>query len=126
MSANAGGKQNTACCGGQAARLQNKVRDPLCGASVAVNSPHRLERVGRSHRFCSEACREDYTGAVQGKAVPGVAFECFMHPETRQELPGECAVCGMALVLVRKMTSGGSTRGYGAGVLGRLRSALRL
>ncbi len=123
MSASAGGKQNTACCGGQAIRLQNKVRDPLCGAPVAPDSPYRA---GRGHRFCSEACREDYTRAVQGEAVPGVAFECVMHPETRQERPGECALCGMALVPARIMTPGGSTHGYGAGVLRRLRSALRL
>lgn len=126
MSAKGKGKQPAACCGGQAVRLQNKVRDPLCGAAVAPDSPHQLNHQGRGHRFCGEACREDYAHALQGEAVPGVTFECVMHPELRQELPGECAMCGMALVPARKTPSGDSTRGSGAGVFGRLRATLGL
>lgn len=129
MSTKTAGKQNMACCGGQAVRLQNRLRDPLCGAWVAPDSPYRLDLTGQSHRFCSEACQEDYTRALRGEATPGVAFECVMHPEHRQELPGECALCGMTLNPARIMATEGalrdSTQGPVAGVLGRLRSALR-
>ncbi|MEE8433706.1 MAG: heavy metal-binding domain-containing protein [bacterium] len=111
MSARAGGKQPAACCGGQAVRLQNKVRDPLCGAAVTADSHHKLNHQGRGHRFCSEACREDYAHALQGEAVPGVTFECVMHPELRQELPGECAMCGMTLGPVRVKIGGRSPFG---------------
>lgn len=115
-----------ACCGGQAVRLQHKVRDPLCGKSVAVDSPYRLAQEGRSHRFCSEACLVDYTRAIQGEAVPDVAFNCLMHPEARQTQPGECALCGMTLSPVRTIVTGKSPQGPVGGVLGRLRAALRL
>ncbi len=115
-----------ACCGAQAVRLQNKVRDPLCGASVDVNSPYRMDNAGRSHRFCSEACKDDYSRVMQGEAVPGVVFECVMHPEARQDQPGECALCGIALAPARNIILNRSAHRHGEGLLGRLRSALRL
>lgn len=126
MSSRTGGKEKMACCGGQAVRLQHKVRDPLCGKSMPVDSPYQLDLEGRSHRFCSEACRVDYARAAQGEAVPDVAFDCVMHPEARQTQPGECALCGMALAPVRITVAGDSPPGPAGGVLGRLRAALRL
>lgn len=126
MSATAGAKNNAACCGGQAVRLQHKVRDPLCGVPVAANSPYKLEREGRSQRFCSEACLTDYTRASQGQAVPGVAFTCAMHPESRQDQPGACALCEMTLAPVRAVHAANAPQGAAGSVLGRLRTALGL
>ncbi|MBI3993224.1 MAG: hypothetical protein HY342_08115 [Candidatus Lambdaproteobacteria bacterium] len=126
MAGKTSAKETAACCGGQAVRLGRKVRDPLCGMSVEVNSPYRLDQGGRSHRFCSEACRADYAKAVKGESVPGVTFNCALHPEGRQDTPGECAVCGMALMPVRSTIAGHAAQQSGGGLLGRLRAALRL
>jgi hypothetical protein len=93
--------------------------------SVDVNSPFRLEG-DNSLRFCSEACRADYARAIAGESVPGVAFACEMHPEGRQDWPGECAVCGMKLAPVRTALAGDSPLRPEGGVLRRLRAALRL
>lgn len=124
MTGKARANQNAACCGGQAVRLGNKVRDPLCGKAVDMGSPYRLDQNGRSHRFCSEACRADFAKAIQGESVPGVAFQCVMHPEAPQDLPGECAICGMKLVPVRTSSAGDAPAAPMGGLLGRLRAAL--
>lgn len=120
------GSGNAACCGAQAVRLQHKVRDPLCGAPVDVNGPWRLEHEGRSHRFCSEDCREAYARAMAGEAVPGVAFACAMHPEARQDVPGPCAICGVALAPVREAPLPEQGVGKSGSLLGRLRAALHV
>ena len=126
MAAKSSANQAAACCGGQAVRLGHKVRDPLCGMSVDADSPHRLEEEGRSLRFCGESCRADYARALRGESVPGVAFTCVMHPEGRQERPGECAVCGMALVPARTAAAGHGAQRPGGGVLRRVWAALGL
>ncbi len=117
-------QESSACCGGETLRLQPKVRDPLCGKSVDVDSPHRLAQGGRSHRFCSESCQVDFTRAMDGEAVLGVTFNCEMHPEARQEHPGECPLCGIALAPMRVPVAGNSRLGRAGGIFGRLRAAL--
>jgi Cu+-exporting ATPase len=107
-------------------RLGHKVRDPLCGMSVDANSPYRLEQEGRSLRFCSENCQADYTRVLRGESVAGVEFGCVMHPEGRQDRPGECAVCGMTLVPVRTTLAGDSAQKSEGGMVRRLRAVLRL
>lgn len=89
-----------------------------------AGSPYRLDQDGRSHRFCSEACRADYARAIQGESVPGVSFQCAMHPEVPQDRLGECAICGIALAPVRANTGGDATAAPAGGLLGRLRAAL--
>ena len=126
MAGRTNANEPAACCGGQAVRLGRKVHDPLCGMSVDVNSPYRLDEEGRSHRFCGEACRADYARAIEGERVPGVTFNCAMHPEGRQDEPGECAVCGMTLMPTRATIAGHAARQSGGGLLGRFRAALRL
>ncbi|MEW6489546.1 MAG: heavy metal translocating P-type ATPase [Thermodesulfobacteriota bacterium] len=84
--------------------------DPVCGMEVSRETPHRLERGGRTILFCSSHCREKFqggSGGQEGAAPPrrrphGVASEdavytCPMHPDVRQEGPGNCPKCGMAL-----------------------------
>ena len=84
------------------------LKDPVCGMEVTVESPHRAEHEGHHYRFCSSAClekfqqepgrylagRRDQGGS--GKAA-GTIYTCPMHPEVRQEGPGSCPKCGMAL-----------------------------
>ena len=80
-------------------------RDPVCGMRVALG-PRRHEYRGRSYGFCSDDCldrfRQDperYLGERPAPSSPDAAAEytCPMHPEVRQQGPGTCPMCGMAL-----------------------------
>ncbi len=81
-------------------------RDPVCGMTVTDQSPHRHEHEGRAYFFCSDRCRTKFaaeplkyvapTPAPAPSEVAGV-YVCPMHPEIRQDHPGSCPKCGMAL-----------------------------
>ena len=84
------------------------VKDPVCGMSVAPQTAkHRAEHEGQPYFFCSAGCRTKfladpgrYLSPSQAPAVPvpaGTTYTCPMHPEVRQEGPGSCPFCGMAL-----------------------------
>jgi P-type Cu+ transporter len=67
-----------------------------------------VEHQGKTYYFCSESCLEEFradpegvlsgsrkdTAPVAGEAVE---YTCPMHPEVRQQGPGSCPICGMAL-----------------------------
>ena len=86
-------------------------RDPVCGMTVKPDSPHRVEHAGRTWRFCCARCAEKFTadparydgsapasGHVHEEpAPPGTMYFCPMDPEIRQDHPGICPKCGMAL-----------------------------
>jgi len=82
-------------------------RDPVCGMRTdPEQSQHRAEHGGRRYRFCSAQCREKFLAAparyLQDEiaATPtqaGTTYTCPMHPEIRQDHPGDCPKCGMAL-----------------------------
>jgi P-type Cu+ transporter len=92
-----------------------KVKDPVCGMEVdPTTSRHRAEHGGRTFHFCSARCHDRFVAAPEqylkpvaqpaaskhaGGASPrkGVIYTCPMHPEIRQEGPGNCSICGMAL-----------------------------
>ncbi|MGE0384232.1 MAG: heavy metal translocating P-type ATPase [Gammaproteobacteria bacterium] len=80
--------------------------DPVCGMTVARTSPHRHAFAGTVHYFCSAGCRTKFATDPQRylgerepapDAPPGTIYICPMHPEVRQEGPGTCPKCGMAL-----------------------------
>jgi Cu+-exporting ATPase len=85
------------------------VRDPVCGMTVnPETSKHRFEYRGETFHFCCAGCRTKFVtdpvkylnkGEPQERApVPeGAIYTCPMHPEIRQEDPGSCPICGMAL-----------------------------
>jgi len=92
----------------------DKVIDPVCGMSVdPANTRHRARHDGTDYHFCSAGCRTKFiadpvkylssTDTVPGSPVPaGVLLEsgvytCPMHPQIRQQGPGTCPICGMAL-----------------------------
>src|SRR6185295_10826251 len=62
---------------------------------------------GHPYYFCSAGCKTKFTAdpqkylSKQKKAVeavaPGTIYTCPMHPQIRQEGPGACPICGMAL-----------------------------
>lgn len=96
--------------------------DPVCGMTVqpAPDRPHLVYQ-GKRYYFCCTTCLkkfqaqpEVYTSgrwvqkrqearlpSLPSKSPAGVSgsgvFTCPMHPEIRQEGPGDCPICGMAL-----------------------------
>ncbi len=85
------------------------LKDPVCGMSVTDQSQHRAEFDGRPYYFCSAKCLVKFNAEparyaqaapadqpVQAVA-PGTIYTCPMHPEIRQDHPGNCPKCGMTL-----------------------------
>ncbi len=94
---------------------KDDLRDPVCGMSVAPDSPHRTSYAGRDYAFCCSHCLAKFQkspehylsrpkteeGAKAGEPKAGEApagyYTCPMDPEVRQTQPGPCPKCGMAL-----------------------------
>ncbi|MGH7102118.1 MAG: heavy metal translocating P-type ATPase [Acetobacteraceae bacterium] len=85
------------------------VRDPVCGMTVdPATARHQAEHAGQTFFFCSAGCLEkfkasparslsDEAPAAAGREPQGTIYTCPMHPEIRQDHPGSCPICGMAL-----------------------------
>jgi P-type Cu+ transporter len=95
--------------------------DPICGMTVDEASPIRAERDGQTFYFCGEGCRRKFMAQKPPEAASGnccggktgggahdhaqeavtssaaAIYTCPMHPEIRQDHPGDCPICGMAL-----------------------------
>jgi Cu+-exporting ATPase len=98
--------------GGNAAAPE-PLKDPVCGMAVTTQSPHSLEHGGQSYFFCSAKCQGKFaadpttflapTKTVAPPPSPGgvdeagTIYTCPMHPEIRQDHPGNCPKCGMTL-----------------------------
>jgi Cu+-exporting ATPase len=98
---------------------ETAVRDPVCGMIVdPATARYRENHEGRDYVFCSEKCRARFRenpaqfliappaphghhsgdgAAAAPKPAPGVIYTCPMHPQIRQDHPGACPICGMAL-----------------------------
>src|SRR3984957_20071748 len=100
-------------------------KDPVCGMSVdPATAKHRAEHGGKTFFFCSGGCRGKFvadparflaepTHAPASSAhehsphpaaplpakpaLEGAIYTCPMHPQIRQDHPGTCPICGMAL-----------------------------
>ena len=87
----------------------NPLKDPVCGMKVTAQSPQHSEHMGHNFFFCGPKCKVkfdanpmQYMGGFQEKAASqpaaaGTVYTCPMHPEIRQDHPGSCPKCGMAL-----------------------------
>ncbi|MFN2381337.1 MAG: heavy metal translocating P-type ATPase [Guyparkeria sp.] len=87
------------------------VTDPVCGMQVdPATSDHRSEYDGETYHFCSDHCRarfdenpehylsaDDPSGDSAAAEDTDAIYICPMHPEIRQQGPGSCPICGMAL-----------------------------
>ncbi|MGZ5867322.1 MAG: heavy metal translocating P-type ATPase, partial [Xanthobacteraceae bacterium] len=75
-----------------------------------ATAKHRADYQGQTYFFCSAGCREKFIATpvkylvhvdkrpVAPAAVPvGTIYTCPMHPQIRQNGPGNCPICGMAL-----------------------------
>ena len=90
--------------------------DPVCGMGVDPSAEKpTFDHHGTTYHFCSDGCRERFVRDPNGflgdepanqergqagnetdSTVKGEHI-CPMHPEVRQESPGDCPDCGMAL-----------------------------
>ncbi|MDP2005963.1 MAG: heavy metal translocating P-type ATPase [Rubrivivax sp.] len=95
------------------------LQDPVCGMPVTEASAHKAEHAGRRYWFCSAGCRTKFVTnpqkylepvgadppapaaemapAPEAAAAAGTVYTCPMHPEIRQDRPGNCPKCGMTL-----------------------------
>ena len=85
------------------------VVDPVCGMTVdPATTVHHATHQGAEYHFCSAKCRERFIAEPQKYLSPepkaaeiaapaGTIYTCPMHPQIRQEGPGTCPICGMAL-----------------------------
>jgi P-type Cu+ transporter len=86
--------------------------DPVCGMKVPADSQKHVSHKGADFYFCSTRCMsrfsadpEQFLSAASAapapsdgvKSVAGAIYTCPMHPEIRQDHPGDCPKCGMAL-----------------------------
>ncbi|MEQ8802365.1 MAG: YHS domain-containing protein, partial [Haliea sp.] len=89
------------------AAVSDQTRDPVCGMTVdPATAKHHSEHKGQTWYFCAARCREKFEADPEQylsekkepeAAIPGAIYTCPMHPEVRQEGPGDCPECGMAL-----------------------------
>ena len=97
------------------------IHDPVCGMVVdPATTPHHASHGGQDYHFCSAGCRARFMAdpqkylqpapAISVPAPAGAVFTCPMHPEVRQDHPGACPICGMAL----EPELAGTTSGPGA------------
>ena len=92
------------------------IKDPVCGMLVTSESVHKLTHDGKAYYFCSAGCHAKFASEPQtyidkpsadkkneALAVPikllaeNAIYTCPMHPEIRQDHPGNCPKCGMTL-----------------------------
>ncbi|MBW8851237.1 MAG: heavy metal translocating P-type ATPase [Xanthomonadales bacterium] len=72
-----------------------------------ATTPHHASHAGNEYHFCSARCREKFVAEPAKYLAPkpevpaampkGTIYICPMHPQIRQEGPGTCPICGMAL-----------------------------
>jgi YHS domain-containing protein len=97
--------------------MSSQVVDPVCGMKVdPANSAGSIEYKGTTYHFCGVRCLEKFKndpenfvtrtsakaaaakgGAPLQAAAEAPLYTCPMHPEIRQDHPGSCRKCGMAL-----------------------------
>jgi P-type Cu+ transporter len=87
------------------------LKDPVCGMTVTAEAKHSHAHEGQTFYFCSAGCKTKFSteprkyltpvasAIVHGSvsAPEGTVYTCPMHPEVKQDHPGDCPKCGMAL-----------------------------
>jgi Cu+-exporting ATPase len=85
------------------------VTDPVCGMQVDLaTSLLTADHKGTTYHFCSTRCQERFIAeparylsseplTPDAPGPLGIIYTCPMHPQIRQEGPGACPICGMAL-----------------------------
>ncbi len=90
------------------------MKDPVCGMQVdPANAAGTSQYQAQAFYFCSKGCKTKFDAHPGQYAAPPMApaapshpshsapdareYTCPMHPEVRQNGPGSCPLCGMAL-----------------------------
>ena len=102
------------------------LKDPVCGMGVTPQSAHTLQHDGKPVYFCGAGCKARFAAnpskyepaasqkialtpapktvapvapapAPAASDASGAVYTCPMHPEVRQDHPGNCPKCGMTL-----------------------------
>ena len=85
------------------------MQDPVCGMTVEPHTAAGTQTYNEiTYAFCSVHCLEKFRADPAQYVAPshdthvsvpraGTVYTCPMHPEVRQEGPGACPRCGMAL-----------------------------
>jgi P-type Cu+ transporter len=114
--------QQGSCCSSSAPELATgiKVVDPVCGMTIDPSTASgKYDHAGKTYYFCSPGCLAKFKGnpgkyltpmtpatsetaPVATTQIPaavshGAMYVCPMDPEIRQDHPGSCPKCGMAL-----------------------------
>lgn len=83
--------------------------DPVCGMTVRVEGAKwKHDHAGAAYYFCNPRCMEKFKAepakyiqpapsTAEQERPPGATYVCPMDPEVRQDHPGACPKCGMAL-----------------------------
>jgi len=103
----------TGCCAGMhdSTPIGAPLKDLVCGMTVNEQSAHSSIVGGNKFFFCGAKCKmkfdadpSQYMSPVSapkinetGKASVDATYTCPMHPEIRQDHPGNCPKCGMSL-----------------------------
>jgi len=103
------------CCSGGHAHAapvstDTPLKDPVCGMTVTEQSAHQHEHGAKMYFLCSAGCKTKFaadpakylaskpaTPMMGAVATIAAMYTCPMHPEIRQDHPGTCPKCGMAL-----------------------------
>jgi Cu+-exporting ATPase len=85
--------------------------DLVCGMQVDERTAASSVFEGRSYFFCCAGCKKKFDASpstyvapspamsvAAGAVLPGTVYTCTMHPEIARNVPGDCPLCGMALV----------------------------
>jgi Cu+-exporting ATPase len=88
---------------------EGAIKDPVCGMTVTEQSLRHIQHEGRPYYFCSAKCLQKFNAepktylqpersvAAAAETAARTVFTCPMHPEIRQDHPGNCPKCGMSL-----------------------------
>jgi Cu+-exporting ATPase len=101
-------KNHTPQAGGHSGSDGAMVKDPVCGMDVdPTRTEHHATHGDRDFHFCSARCRSRFVAdpaayledvpKAPASAPADTLWTCPMHPQVRQDQPGACPICGMAL-----------------------------
>lgn len=89
--------------------IEDSIKDPVCGMTVTNQSRHNFSLKDVIYYFCSNGCKEKFVTSPEKylqatlKDSPvsapqvGTIYTCPMHPQIKQDHPGNCPICGMTL-----------------------------
>lgn len=85
-----------------------QLKDPVCNMTVSSDSEYQCKHGDKKYYFCSENCLHKFqehpeqfidaeAAGLQEAVSESTIYTCPMHPEVKQDHPGSCPKCGMAL-----------------------------